>query len=119
VPIVVGALKHEQLSPAAWRVRQWPGVVVVLDVVVVVCAPPAGSGVVLVVLDDVVVDGGVAGVAGWVTVVLVVEDDAGGVVVVVCATESGMAIAKLTHSAPAASNAFTLVPPGRTSALEG
>jgi hypothetical protein len=39
------------------------------------------------------------------------------VVVVVCATESGTATAKLTHSAPAASSAFTLVPPGRASAV--
>ena len=52
-----------------------------------------------------VVDGGVAGVAGVVTVVLCVVDDEleGGVV---CARESGTAIAKLTQSAPAASNAF-------------
>ena len=64
----------------------------------------------LVELCDVVVDGGVVGVAGVVTVVLCVVDDAGGVV---CAMESGMVIAKLTQSAPAASNAFMDVPPGR------
>lgn len=93
--------------------------VVVLEVVVVVCMPPAGVGVVLVVLDELVVDAGPPGVAGVVTVVPAVEDDdvVGGVVVVVCATESGTAIAKLTHSAPAASSAFTLVPPGRASAV--
>jgi hypothetical protein len=91
-------------------VWQLPGVVVVLDDVVVVCEPPAGSGTVLVELCDVVVDGGVVGVAGVVTVVLCVVVDAGGVV---CASESGMVIAKLTQSAPAASNAFMDVPPGR------
>jgi hypothetical protein len=66
---------------------------------------------VLVELCDVVVDGGVVGVAGVVTVVLCVVDDAAGGVV--CASESGTAIAKLTQSAPAASNAFMDVPPGR------
>jgi hypothetical protein len=67
---------------------------------------------VLVELCDVVVDGGVVGVAGVVTVVLcvVVDDVDGGVV---CASESGTAIARLTQSAPAASNAFMDVPPGR------
>lgn len=81
--------------------------------------PPAGVGVVLVVLDDIVVDGGAAGSGdGAVVEVVVVEDDAGGVagIGVVCAIESGTAIVKLRASAPAASNAFTGVPPGRTSA---
>jgi hypothetical protein len=91
-------------------VWQLPGVVVVLVEAVVVCEPPAGNGVVLVELCDVVVDGGVVGVAGVVTVVLCVVVDAGGVV---CASESGTAIARLTQSAPAASNAFMDVPPGR------
>jgi hypothetical protein len=60
---------------------------------------------VLVELCDVVVDGGVVGVAGVVTVVVCVVDD-GATGGVVCASESGMAIARLTQSAPAASNAF-------------
>lgn len=83
-----------------------------LDDVVVVCEPPAGSGVVLVVLDELVVDGGVPGVAGCAVVLVVVDDEVGGVGAVICAVESGMAMAKLTQSAPAASNAFMQGPPG-------
>ena len=91
--------------------RQLPGVVVVLVEFVVVCEPPPGVGIVLVVLCDVVVVGGVVGVAGVVTVVLfVVDEDVDGGVV--CASESGMAIARLTQRAPAASNAFMTFLPG-------
>ncbi|HZZ14136.1 MAG TPA: hypothetical protein VFE79_25885 [Paraburkholderia sp.] len=99
--------------------RQLPAVVVVLLVVVVVCEPPAGIGIVDVELCDDVVDGGVVGVAGVVIVVLlVVVDDvvAGGVV---CANESGTAMAKLTQSAPAASNAFMDVSPRAASRPAG
>jgi len=105
VPIVVGALRHEQLSPAAWRVRQLPGVVVVVVLVVVVCEPPAGIGIVSVVVEDDVVLGGVIGAAGVVVVLVVVDDDigAGGVV---CAIASGAASARPRASAPAVRSAF-------------
>jgi hypothetical protein len=112
VPIVVGALRHEQLSPAAWRVRQLPGVVVVLVLVVVVCDPPAGIGMVSVVVDDDVVLGGVIGAAGVVVVLVVVDDDigAGGVV---CASASGAASAKPRANAPAVRSAFMTFLQGR------
>ncbi len=109
--MVVGALRHEQLSPAAWRVRQLPGVVVVLVDVVVVCEPPAGIGVVSVVVDDEVVLGGVVVADGVVVVlvVVVVEVAAGGVV---CAIAMGAAIARPRASAPAVKSAFMTFPPG-------
>jgi hypothetical protein len=111
-PIVVGALKHEQLWPALWRVWQLPGVVVTDVDIVVVCDPPAGVGVVTLVLEDEVVVGGAPGVGAGVVTVSVVDEVvvAGGVVV--CASDIGMANARLTHSAPAASNAFMGRAPG-------
>jgi hypothetical protein len=108
----VGALRHEQLWPAVWRVWQLPGVVVVLVDVVVVCEPPAGVGVVTLALEEEVVEGGVAAVPGVVVVDIVVDDVVVGGGVVVCAKESGIANAMLTQSALAARNSFMRQYPG-------
>lgn len=72
----------------------------------VVTEPPAGVGVVEVLLMVVVVEGGVAGVGAAIVVEVVVVD-----VVCVVWADSGTANARLTASAPTASNAFIGDPP--------